>query len=85
MTRPGGRAWMKVRARVLQRDGYTCAYCRRGPLPPAALHVDHATPLARGGPAWDEGNMVAACAQCNLSKGARPGPPPAATARRPGW
>lgn len=42
-----------------------CLYCG-GP----AEHVDHFIPLARGG-THTFGNLVAACAACNLSKGAK--------------
>jgi len=73
----GGRwpAWvprpMSLRQRfaALQRCGFACAYCGRRP-PEVVLHVDHRVPLARGGTSADE-NLVAACAECNLGKGAR--------------
>ncbi len=79
MTRTRGRRWMAVRARVLRRDGGVCHWCA-GP----ADHVDHLLPLALGG-TDDDGNLVAACASCNLGRGARTGPPPGLAARRSGW
>ncbi len=59
------RAWRDLREYVLLRDQGTCHYCGG-----AAGHVDHVVPLARGGPTH-ESNLVAACANCNLRKGAR--------------
>ena len=50
---------------ILNRDSYACAYC--GGL---AEHIDHVIPQCQGGS--DEiGNLVAACAKCNMSKGGR--------------
>lgn len=63
----GTRRWRKVKALVLERDGYVCAYCG-GP----ATTVDHVKPVARGGAEYDPANLVAACESCNLAKGARP-------------
>jgi 5-methylcytosine-specific restriction endonuclease McrA len=58
------RQWRKLRALVLARDGYICHWCT-GP----ATHVDHLTPVARGGTDHPS-NLVAACADCNLRRGA---------------
>jgi 5-methylcytosine-specific restriction endonuclease McrA len=42
-----------------------CAYCGD-----ESEHIDHCTPLSRGG--WNDiGNCVGACAKCNLSKSAK--------------
>lgn len=57
--------WDKVRARVLERDNYTCTYCGA-----EANHCDHVIPRVQGG-ADDESNLVAACGYCNRSKGGR--------------
>ena len=58
-----------VRFHVLLRDQYTCQYCGQS-APDVVLHIDHRTPLARGG--GDEvDNLVTACATCNLGKSAR--------------
>lgn len=56
--------WRKIRAYVLDRDQYICAYC----LDPAN-QVDHLLPVARGG-MNDPINLTAACGPCNQSKGA---------------
>ncbi|MGI9306110.1 MAG: HNH endonuclease [Gammaproteobacteria bacterium] len=54
-----------LRYAVLARDHYTCRSCHRTGIP---LHVDHITPLARGG-GNDAGNLQTLCAACNLGKG----------------
>lgn len=54
---------------VLQRDHYTCQYCG-ATAPEVALHVDHVIPRSLGG-TNAMGNLVAACATCNLGKMAR--------------
>ncbi|AFU62224.1 HNH endonuclease [Streptomyces phage TG1] len=53
------------RTAIMRRWGYRCAYCNA-----RATHLDHVEPLSRGG-ADVESNMVPACADCNLSKGAK--------------
>ncbi|MFD1505268.1 HNH endonuclease [Georgenia yuyongxinii] len=54
-----GSAWQAIRLRILQRDGYTCAYCGR-----EADTVDHIVAKANGG-TDDESNLIAACRTCN--------------------
>lgn len=75
------RAWRKVRAKVLERDGYICNYC--GDV--EANEVDHVIPVDEGGND-DETNLVAACGFCNRSKhaGSVPGHKPAHLRRRGG-
>ena len=59
----------KTRFEVFKRDGFKCQYC--GAHPPAVLlHVDHITPVSRGG-CNDEDNLITSCEPCNLGKGAR--------------
>ncbi len=56
-----------TRFNLFLRDAFTCQYCgsRRD------LTFDHVIPRALGGrTVWE--NVVAACASCNLKKGARP-------------
>ena len=57
------------RQNVYLRDGYRCQYCNwSGPL--SNLTLDHLIPSAKGGKTtWD--NIVTACKNCNLRKGAR--------------
>jgi len=54
-------AWWK---NILQRG--ECHYCKKK-FPPAALTMDHAVPVARGGTST-RGNVVPACANCNKTK-----------------
>lgn len=57
------------RRSVMMRDNYTCQYCGAQPTK-AELTIDHVVPRVRGGDTtWD--NVVCACKQCNLRKGAR--------------
>lgn len=59
----------KTRFEVFKRDSFTCQYCG-AEAPKAVLHVDHILPVAEGG---DNAltNLVTACSDCNLGKGAR--------------
>ena len=54
-----------MKAIILERDSYTCAYCGA----PAA-YVDHVNPRSNGGTATLD-NGVACCRQCNLFKSAK--------------
>jgi len=64
----GTRLWMKIRERILIRDGYCCQYCGSE----NATTVDHVIPISKGG-TDDPENLVAACSRCNYSKGNRTG------------
>lgn len=50
-----------------KQDG-TCVYCE-APLP-AGYHIDHKTPLSRGGSNWPV-NLQLLCPTCNMSKNAK--------------
>ncbi len=52
------------------RDRFRCHYCG-APAPDVQLHVDHVVPVALGG-ATTADNLVTACTDCNLGKGAKP-------------
>ncbi|WP_194922942.1 HNH endonuclease [Catenulispora pinisilvae] len=67
--RRGGstRAWRKLRASILDRDGWRCHWCGA-----VATTVDHVVPRAAGGDD-SPGNLVASCSRCNCSRGARMG------------
>jgi len=56
-------------ARILERDGSECVWCRR-PLAAgdAVSSLEHVIPRLKGGPAWPE-NEVAACRACNRRRG----------------
>ena len=61
----------QLRFKVLQRDGFRCQYCGRGAREDGvALHADHVVPIVAGGET-NEGNLLTACAACNLGKAAR--------------
>ncbi len=54
-----------TRFNLFLRDGFRCQYCGA----PGDLTFDHVVPRSRGGTTtWE--NVVAACAGCNLRKGA---------------
>jgi len=55
------------RFEALEKCGYRCIYCGRGPRDGETLYVDHAVPVARGGGSEDE-NLVASCFDCNHGK-----------------
>ena len=57
-----------TRRTVMIRDNYTCQYCGAQPSR-SSLTIDHVVPKVRGGSTgWD--NVVCACKDCNLRKGA---------------
>lgn len=56
-----------VRFKVFNRDGFKCRYCGKC-APDVTLHVDHITPISRGG-GNRMANLITACAECNLGKG----------------
>jgi len=56
----------RVRFAILERDGFTCQYCGAS-APSVILHVDHKTPVCRGGENRDD-NLITACIDCNLGK-----------------
>jgi 5-methylcytosine-specific restriction endonuclease McrA len=61
----------QLRFKVLQRDGFRCQYCGRGAREDGVvLHADHVIPVVAGGET-NEGNLMTACASCNLGKAAR--------------
>lgn len=57
-----------VRFDVFRRDNFTCVYCGRS-SPEVTLHCDHAKSHSTGG-TDDKDNLVTACSDCNLGKGA---------------
>jgi 5-methylcytosine-specific restriction endonuclease McrA len=61
--------WKKLRAEVLERDGYVCQV-RLPACEGRATHVHHIEAAAWGGEDT-HANLQAACARCNLSKAQR--------------
>ncbi len=66
---PAARRPAFTRFNVFLRDRFSCQYCG-SPFPTHDLTFDHVIPRSRGGrTTW--GNVVTACAPCNLRKGSR--------------
>lgn len=67
-----GSSWGLTRIRrVVELDGWDCAYCGcHLVLPPAAPRatIDHVMPKALGGAGRSISNMVLACGPCNAAK-----------------
>ena len=59
----------KLRFEVFKRDKFQCQYCGKS-APQVVLHVDHIEPVAEGG-TNEITNLITACSECNLGKGAR--------------
>lgn len=65
--RPPPSVWAVIRARIFNRDDYTCRYCGdRG----GRLECDHIHPVSKGG-SHDDDNLATACFDCNRSKHAK--------------
>ena len=60
---------LRLRFKVLQRDGFKCVVCGTSPAgtPGTILHVDHKVPYSKGG-LTDAGNLQTLCDRCNLGK-----------------
>ncbi len=56
----------RLRTKVMERDGFRCRRCGRGP-DKMALEVDHVEPVARGGTNRIE-NLQTLCWECNAGK-----------------
>lgn len=61
-----GADWNRLRAAILERDGYVCAYCGH-----EADTVDHIIAKNNGGEDIAS-NLVAACRRCNGLKSDKP-------------
>lgn len=60
-----------VRARIYQRDSYTCVYCGRNMASDIRSRcVDHVIPYSQRGTNREK-NLVTACKKCNAAKGGR--------------
>ena len=60
----------RLRFEVFKRDKFTCQYCG-ATATQKLLHCDHVEPVAEGGETTLL-NLITACVDCNLGKGARP-------------
>jgi hypothetical protein len=54
---------------VFERYGFKCVYCGRT-AQETTLEIDHVIPVSKGG-TNAERNLVTACSECNLGKGAK--------------
>lgn len=57
----------ELKRKILERDGYRCVYCGRGPAEGMELHVDHIKPKSAGGKATLE-NGQTLCSEHNIWK-----------------
>lgn len=62
-----GKAWDKLRARILARDRQLCQPCRAAGRVTVAKQVDHKTPKAKGGTDEPQ-NLQAICKPCHDEK-----------------
>lgn len=57
----------RLRVTILRRDGSRCKMCGASAAAGATLHIDHITPVSRGGRTVPE-NLQTLCQSCNLGK-----------------
>lgn len=57
----------RLRMQILRRDNFRCRMCGAAGPDGVELHVDHITPVSRGGKTLPE-NLQALCKPCNLGK-----------------
>jgi 5-methylcytosine-specific restriction endonuclease McrA len=57
----------KLRFQILQRDGFRCRACGRGPNNGVKLVIDHIIPIDWGG-LTEESNLQTLCEECNSGK-----------------
>lgn len=60
----------RLRFEVFKRDSFKCQYCGKS-APDVVLHADHIKPASKGGESTLL-NLITACLDCNLGKGAVP-------------
>lgn len=67
-----GQQWVRLRARILERDNHLCRPCLAAGRVTAANQVDHIKPKAQGGNDADD-NLQAICKPCHDDKTTRDG------------
>lgn len=67
---PNSAARRRLKARLADRDGLACFYCRTPFAAPAEGTLDHLVPYSHV-PGWRQANLVLACAACNAAKSDR--------------
>lgn len=56
-----------LRMKILRRDGFRCRMCGASASDGTSLHIDHITPVSRGGRTTAE-NLQTLCQTCNIGK-----------------
>jgi hypothetical protein len=56
-----------LRMTIMRRDDFRCRMCGASGRDGATLHIDHVTPVSRGGRTVTE-NLQTLCASCNIGK-----------------
>lgn len=64
----GVRCEAFTRAEIIRRDGRCCYLCGKKDLADEQIHIDHMTPISRGGD-HSRANVSVACSECNTAKG----------------
>lgn len=61
---------LRLRFKVMRRDGYKCVHCGASPAnePGVELHIDHIVAWSKGGETQFE-NLQTLCSKCNFGKG----------------
>jgi hypothetical protein len=70
-TRRHPKGWFRLRFDVFHRDGFKCTYCGFSGTA-KQLQVDHIRPVSDDG-TNEMANLVTACKECNIGKGAKKG------------
>lgn len=65
-----GPEWRKLRALIMERDGYLCQECKRAGYIKPAYAVDHIKSKGEGG-TDDPQNLEAICKKCHYQKTSR--------------
>ena len=66
-----GSEWRKLRAKIMERDGYLCQVCRANGRLTEAREVDHIVNKASNDGNDDPSNLQAICVKCHREKTAR--------------
>ena len=70
--------WRKLRARIVERDGWLCQWCAEKGLTVAGAEVHHINEIQNGGAPFDPDNLVLLCRPCHELTRQRKEPDPAA-------
>ena len=70
--------WRKLRARIVERDGWLCQWCAEKGLTVAGVEVHHIKAILDNGAPFDPDNLVLLCRPCHETTRQRKEPDPAA-------